>query len=120
MGVCQGRELRHSKLRQVVATNRSNGARVPSCVTSAHWGEALGEREFLCGHIDYVVEAILEVNQHKQSIRGMEAVEAPPFLRHFSARMRQMQEVAGEPQRSAKKTSDLRSDAQGGALCHWL
>jgi tryptophanase len=41
-------------------------------------------------HIDYVVEAILEVNEHKASIRGMEIVEAAPTLRHFGARMRQL------------------------------
>jgi tryptophanase len=35
-----------------------------------------------------VVEAILEVNAKKDAIRGMEIVEAPPFLRHFSARLR--------------------------------
>jgi tryptophanase len=34
------------------------------------------------------VEAILEVNARKQEIRGMEIVQAPPFLRHFSARFR--------------------------------
>ena len=39
-------------------------------------------------HIDYVVEAILEVNAAKRQIRGLEIVEEPPFLRHFSARIR--------------------------------
>ena len=51
---------------------------------------AIPRRVYTQSHIDYVVEAILEVNQHKESIRGMEIVEAPPFLRHFSARMRQL------------------------------
>ena len=37
-------------------------------------------------HIDYVVEAILEVNSYRARIRGMRIVEEPPFLRHFSAR----------------------------------
>jgi tryptophanase len=41
-------------------------------------------------HIDYVVEAILEVNQRRGEIRGLEIVEEPPFLRHFSARFRQL------------------------------
>jgi tryptophanase len=49
---------------------------------------AIPRRVYTQSHIDYVVEAILEVNAHKNEIRGMEIVEAPPFLRHFSARFR--------------------------------
>jgi tryptophanase len=51
---------------------------------------AIPRRVYTQSHIDYVVEAILEVNAQKDAIRGMEIVEAPPFLRHFSARMRQL------------------------------
>jgi tryptophanase len=51
---------------------------------------AIPRRVYTQSHIDYVVEAILEVNARKQDIRGMEIVEAPPFLRHFSARFRQL------------------------------
>jgi tyrosine phenol-lyase len=49
---------------------------------------AIPRRVYTQSHIDYVVEAILEVNARKQQIRGMEIVEEPPFLRHFSARFR--------------------------------
>jgi tryptophanase len=49
---------------------------------------AIPRRVYTQSHIDYVVEAILEVNARKHEIRGMEIVEAPPFLRHFSARFR--------------------------------
>ena len=51
---------------------------------------AIPRRVYTQSHIDYVVEAILEVNERKEKIRGMEIVEEPPFLRHFSARMRQL------------------------------
>jgi tyrosine phenol-lyase len=51
---------------------------------------AIPRRVYTQSHIDYVVEAILEVNARKSGIRGMEIVEAPPFLRHFSARFRQL------------------------------
>ncbi len=47
---------------------------------------AIPRRVYTQSHIDYVVEAILEVNARKQHIRGLEIVEAPPALRHFSAR----------------------------------
>ncbi|HYW43840.1 MAG TPA: tryptophanase [Bryobacteraceae bacterium] len=49
---------------------------------------AIPRRVYTQSHIDYVVEAILEVNQRKECIRGLEIVEEPPFLRHFSARFR--------------------------------
>ncbi len=47
---------------------------------------AIPRRVYTQSHIDYVVEAILEVNARKHEIRGMKIVEEPPFLRHFSAR----------------------------------
>ena len=49
---------------------------------------AIPRRVYTQSHIDYVVEAILEVNARKHEIRGMEIVEQPPSLRHFSARFR--------------------------------
>src|SRR5208283_2871159 len=49
---------------------------------------AIPRRVYTQSHIDYVVEAILEVNARKREIRGMEIVEAPPSLRHFTARLR--------------------------------
>ena len=51
---------------------------------------AIPRRVYTQSHIDYVVEAILEVNARKEDIRGMEIVQEPPFLRHFSARFRQL------------------------------
>jgi tryptophanase len=49
---------------------------------------AIPRRVYTQSHMDYVVEAILEVNARKQELRGLEIVEEPPFLRHFSARLR--------------------------------
>jgi tyrosine phenol-lyase len=49
---------------------------------------AIPRRVYTQSHIDYVVEAILEVNERKAEIRGIEIVEETPFLRHFSARLR--------------------------------
>jgi tryptophanase len=49
---------------------------------------AIPRRVYTQSHIDYVVEAILEVNERRQAIRGLEIVWEPPFLRHFSARFR--------------------------------
>ena len=47
---------------------------------------AIPRRVYTQSHIDYVVEAILEVHAYRDRIRGMRIVEEPPFLRHFSAR----------------------------------
>jgi tyrosine phenol-lyase len=49
---------------------------------------AIPRRVYTQSHIDYVVEAILEINAKKESIRGMEIIDEPRFLRHFSARLR--------------------------------
>jgi tryptophanase len=47
---------------------------------------AIPRRVYTQSHIDYVVEAILEVYERRQELRGLKIVEEPPFLRHFSAR----------------------------------
>jgi tryptophanase len=47
---------------------------------------AIPRRVYTQSHIDYVVEAIVEVYEYRDRIRGMKIVEEPPFLRHFSAR----------------------------------
>jgi len=49
---------------------------------------AIPRRVYTQSHIDYLVEAILEVNERKDRIRGFEIVEQPQFLRHFTARFR--------------------------------
>ena len=49
---------------------------------------AIPRRVYTQSHIDYVVEAILEVNERKHEMRGLEIVSEPPFLRHFSCRFR--------------------------------
>src|SRR5262249_46752270 len=51
---------------------------------------AIPRRVYPQSHIDYDVEAILEVNGRRHEIRGVEIVEEPPFLRHFSARFRRL------------------------------
>ena len=46
---------------------------------------ALPRRVYTQSHMDYVVEATLEVFGHKESLRGYRITDEPPFLRHFSA-----------------------------------
>ena len=47
---------------------------------------AIPRRVYTQSHIDYVVEAILQVHERRDRIRGMQIVEEAPFLRHFTAR----------------------------------
>ena len=49
---------------------------------------AIPRRVYTQSHIDYLVEAILEVNERRAAIRGFEIVSQPEFLRHFTARFR--------------------------------
>jgi tyrosine phenol-lyase len=52
---------------------------------------AIPRRVYTQSHIDYLVEAILEVNDRRERIRGFEIVSEPQFLRHFTARFRPVQ-----------------------------
>jgi len=47
---------------------------------------AIPRRVYTQSHIDYVVEAILEVYERRSSLRGVRITHQAPFLRHFSAR----------------------------------
>src|SRR5277367_5603694 len=47
---------------------------------------AIPRRVYTQSHIDYVVEAILEVNKNRESLRGLRMTYEPACLRHFTAR----------------------------------
>jgi tryptophanase len=49
---------------------------------------AIPRRVYTQSHMDYVVEAILEINERREAIRGFEIVREPRFLRHFTAVLR--------------------------------
>ncbi len=49
---------------------------------------AIPRRVYTQSHIDYLVEAILEIDERKESLRGFEIVTQPEFLRHFTATFR--------------------------------
>ncbi len=51
---------------------------------------AIPRRVYTQSHMDYVVEAILEVNDYRAHICGLAIESEPPFLRHFSARFRRI------------------------------
>ncbi|MDA2914421.1 tryptophanase [Acidobacteriia bacterium AH_259_A11_L15] len=48
---------------------------------------AIPRRVYTQSHIDYVIEVILEVWKHRETIRGLRLTYEAPFLRHFTARL---------------------------------
>ncbi|NUQ67078.1 MAG: tryptophanase [Phycisphaerales bacterium] len=52
---------------------------------------AIPRRVYTQSHIDYVAEAAGEVFRQRHSLRGLRIVEAPPVLRHFSARFEEIE-----------------------------
>ena len=48
---------------------------------------AIPRRVYTRSHIDYVIEVVIQVHQHREELRGYRIVEQAPFLRHFSARL---------------------------------
>ncbi len=51
---------------------------------------AIPRRVYTQSHIDYVVEAVVEVFQKRDTLRGLRIVDAPPMLRHFTARFAEL------------------------------
>jgi len=60
------------------------GAEKPAAVELVRL--AIPHRVYTQSHIDYVIEAILAVNQRRKSIPGYRISSQPKFLRHFTAR----------------------------------
>jgi len=55
---------------------------------------AIPRRVYTQSHIDYVVEVILEVWNHREKISGMRLSYQAPFLRHFTAHLRPLAATA--------------------------
>lgn len=47
---------------------------------------AIPRRVYTQSHIDYVIEAVIEVFQRREMLKGYRIVEEPPVLRHFTAK----------------------------------
>lgn len=49
---------------------------------------AIPRRVYTQSHIDYVLEVILEVYKNRDQIKGLEIIEEPPVLRHFTVKLK--------------------------------
>jgi tryptophanase len=47
---------------------------------------AIPRRVYTQSHVDYVIDAVLEVFWRRDEVSGMRIVEQQPHLRHFTAR----------------------------------
>lgn len=52
---------------------------------------AIPRRVYTQSHIDYVIEATLEVFAQRKSLRGLRMLDAPESLRHFTARFEEIE-----------------------------
>jgi tyrosine phenol-lyase len=82
---------RHAGIRAVEVGSVMFGAKDPASgapVAARHElvRLAVPRRVYTQSHIDYVVEAIVEVFAQRQQARGYRIVEEPEFLRHFTAK----------------------------------
>jgi len=70
---------------QAGCTHRSmeSGEEVPAAMDLVRL--AIPHRVYTQTHVDYVVEAILQVYERRASIRGYRIISEPKFLRHFTA-----------------------------------
>jgi len=76
------------------AENHSeNGTEVPSSMELVRL--AIPHRVYTQSHIDYVIEAILQVNARRESIGGYLIINQPKFLRHFTARFEPVEKLNG-------------------------
>ena len=66
---------------------------------------AIPHRVYTQSHIDYVIEAILKVNERRESIRGYRITSAPAFLRHFTARFEPVDEPSYAHVEGAMRTA---------------
>jgi tyrosine phenol-lyase len=70
---------------------------------------AIPHRAYTQSHIDYVIEAIIDVYNRRESIPGYLITSQPKFLRHFTARFAPVERV-GSPRVSNPDLSGLPDD----------
>ena len=69
---------------------------------------AIPRRVYTQSHIDYVVEAVIELHKQRESLRGLRIIEEPASLRHFTARLEELdtcQQAHGAPPQPTRPKS---------------
>lgn len=86
---------RHAGIRAVEIGSVMFGRVDPDTGESAHPPMelvrlAIPRRVYTQSHIDYTVEALVELFARREALRGLRMVAAPPTLRHFTARFEEI------------------------------
>jgi tryptophanase len=86
---------RHAGIRAVEIGSVMFGQVDPDTGESAHPPMelvrlAIPRRVYTQSHIDYTVEAVIEVFRNRNAIRGLRIIEEPPTLRHFTVKFEEM------------------------------
>lgn len=77
--------IRSVEIGSVMFGQQPDGSEKPAAMELVRL--AFPRRVYTQSHVDYLAEVLLYVNSIKTQIRGVEIVEAPAVLRHFSAKM---------------------------------
>lgn len=78
--------IRSCEIGSVMFGRRPDGSFRPAAMELVRL--AIPRRVYTQAHFDYVLEGIEDLAARRDAIRGVEIVEEPPFLRHFTARFR--------------------------------
>jgi tryptophanase len=86
---------RHAGIRAAEIGSVMFGASAPGFPSRSHprlelVRLAIPRRVYTQSHIDYVVEAVVEVCRKREALRGLRIVDAPPALRHFTAKFEEI------------------------------
>ncbi|MCB8926930.1 MAG: tryptophanase [Ardenticatenaceae bacterium] len=77
--------IRSVEIGSVMFGHQPDGSEKPAAMELVRL--AFPRRVYTQSHVDYLAEVLLYVNSIKGNIRGVKIVQAPPMLRHFSAKM---------------------------------
>jgi len=77
--------IRSVEIGSVMFGRQPDGSEKPAAMELVRL--AFPRRVYTQSHVDYLGEVLSYVNKMKADIRGLKLVEAPPVLRHFSARL---------------------------------
>lgn len=79
---------RHAGIRAVEIGSVMFGREMPPAMELVRL--AIPRRVYTQSHVDYVVEAIIDVYREREKLRGLEITWEPPSLRHFTAHFREV------------------------------
>jgi tyrosine phenol-lyase len=86
---------RHAGIRAVEIGSVMFGRTEPDTGEAAHPPMelvrlAVPRRVYTQSHIDYVIEATIEIFERRAEMRGLRIIEEPPMLRHFTAKFEEV------------------------------